>query len=229
MKIKSPILLIGGSSSLGMTRNMSALARRLVALRGERPRFAVLPTASGDDQDIINEITGYFDGLDCDFEFITLCRGDTRGLEARLRAADVIYVPGGIEKRLTEYWAAYGVDRVARSLTEEGNPLLAGSSAGAMAFSFACPFVTPDGESVIFKGYGFVRVWFTPHYQLAEYKGFDAGLAEQRDPPLAFACGDDSAVLCTPDGAFVPVTGDENNGVLRYDLAGGEWAVTKLA
>ena len=228
MKTNSPILLVGGSSSLGMTRKMCGIAREHIKLRGDRPHFAVLPTASGDNPDIVAEIEGYFAKLDCTYDFITLTRGDAADLDARLNAADVIYVPGGIEERLRDAWTEHGVDRRIFRLAQAGNTLLAGSSAGAMAFSYACPFVTPDGRDVIFKGYDLVHVWFTPHYQLAEYKGFDAGLAAQSQPSLAFACGDDSAVLCTPDGAFTPVAGDENNGVFRYEYANGNWTSTEL-
>ena len=123
-----------------------------------------------------------------------------------------------------EVWAEYGADEAVFDAARRGDVLLAGSSAGAMAFSHACPFVTPEGEVKVFSGYGLVPVWYGPHYQMAEYKGFERGLAAQTEPPLGFASGDDAGLLCAPDGRFFTFFGSEGNSVWRFVRKDGGWA-----
>jgi len=231
MKVNCPIILVGGSSSFEMARKCLHCAEDHLDLRGEVPHAAVVTTASDDNPDIIAEISGYLDDLPCTYDIILTVRETPSADELceRLERADVIYVPGGSEERIRRVWSENGADRALFDIAERGNVLLVGSSAGAMAFSHACPFVTPDGGTEIFRGWGLVPVWYTPHYQMEEYRlGFDGGLAAQSDPPLAFASGDDAGVLRTPDGRFFTFFGGEGNPVWKYVFEDGEWRGTEF-
>lgn len=222
---RAPVVLVGGSSSLVMCRRMIEYARANVSAGKEKPHVVCLPTASGDNPEITAEVSGYLDRLPCTYDMILAATAPAEPDETarRMEAADVVYVPGGSEQRIIDVWAKCGADEALFRIARRGSALIVGSSAGAMAWAHACPFVTEEGQIKVFAGYGLVPVWYTPHYQMEEYKGFDAALAAQSDPPLGFASGDDAGILCTPDGRYFTFFGSEGNSVWRFTRTGGGW------
>lgn len=223
MNIKSEIVLIGGSSSQFMTE-------KLIKRRGAvKPKYIVLPTASGDDPEIIKEITGYLENTDAGYIFLELTRKEYEEsyLRKTILGADIIYVPGGNNDVLLDCWKKTKVDTMIREAAEQGGALLAGSSAGAMVFSAYCPFIDPEsGERVRYGGYGLVPVVFCPHYQLERYYTvFDKSVYDIDEGDVCFATGDDCGILCTPDGRYFTFFGSEGNSAWRFEKKGD--SVTK--
>lgn len=222
----SKVVLVGGSSSRTMAMRTCALCK------DKNPHVVILPTARGDDQEIIDETYGFYSQFSSQVDVIKLVK-DTPAIDdvhKKVLSADLIYVPGGSEYSIKEYWKKYGLDRLIYKVAETGNAVLVGSSAGAMSYSYASLFCDKEGTPRTFLGYGLIPVFFTPHYQMQEYKGFDRCLEEKNENIPAFAAGDDAGILCTPDRRYYAFWGEENNSIWRFDLdiSSGKWIRTEF-
>ena len=213
MACNSEVILIGGSSSLCMAKKVYARRNK------ENARVLVIPTAGGDNPDVIAEITGYLEEMRADYSFLLLCTEEYTDAQIREKVlgADIIYMPGGDEAKMKREFELRGIDRMFAQLAEEGNVLFAGSSAGGMLLAEKSTFKYADAEEkMVFDGFGFAPVIFAPHYQMEEYKTFDECLGDVPEPAIAFAAGDDAGVLCRPDGKFYTFFGGEGNSVWSF-------------
>lgn len=206
--IKAKILLVGGSSSLTM-------ARKTCELCGKRPRIAILPTARGDDPEIIEETYGYYIRFAESVDIIKLVTEEppVEDVEARFRNADLIYIPGGSAESIKKAWAKYGAENFIREAAQTEGKVIVGSSAGAMVLSHSC--IEIDFTDEYAGGYEIVPSYFSPHYQLPDWKGFDEFLAGRSEPALAFSAGDDAGVLYEK-GRYYAFFGEEGNSVWRF-------------
>jgi len=93
---------------------------------------AMLPFA-GDKGDMLDHVQRYrsLGWAECDV--LTLTSGPASGIEARLRATDVIFCYGGTNHWLAESWRATGLAPALRELLDE--KVYVGMSAGSMIFS----------------------------------------------------------------------------------------------
>lgn len=207
--IKAKILLVGGSSS-------STMARKSCELCEKKPRVAILPTARADDPEIIEETYGFYSIYAESVDVIKLVSEtpSSEEVEKRIKNADLIYIPGGSAENIKKAWARYGVEKFILDVAMTEGKVIVGSSAGAMVLSHSC--IEVDFTDEYAGGYEFIPAYFSPHYQLPEWKGFDAFLADKKDPPLAFSAGDDAGVLCTPDKRYYAFFGEEGNPVWRF-------------
>lgn len=196
------------------------------------PNVVILPTARGDDQEIVDETYGFYSQFSTNVDVIKLVKETPTKEDVRRRVlnADLIYVPGGSEYSIKEYWKKYELDNLIIDIAKKGDAVLVGSSAGAMSYSYASLFCNENGEPKTFYGYGLVPVFYTPHYQMKEYQGFDKALAEKNENIPGFTSGDDAGILCTPDGKYYAFWGEENNSVWRFDLdvKSGKWIRTEF-
>ena len=207
---RAKVVLVGGSSSRTM-------AYKTCKLCGEAPRVVILPTARGDDPEIIEETVGFYDEFAKSVDVLKLVREKPSKEEVRdrIQAADLIYVPGGAMEPLIKRWSEYEAEKwILEAAATEGK-VLVGSSAGAMAFSHT-GFEDYDGKYFV-DGYDIVPVWFSPHYQMEEWKRFDQFLIPKTEPKLAFAAGDDAGVLYH-NGRYTAFFGEEGNSVWRFIL-----------
>ena len=213
MVCNSEVILIGGSSSLCMAKKVYARRNKANA------RVLVIPTASGDNPDIVTEISGYLDEMQVDYSFLLLCTEEYTDvqIEKKVMSADIIYMPGGEEERMKREFSARGIDKMFLKLAKEGKTLFAGSSAGGMLLAEKSTFKYADSkEKMVFDGLGYAPVIFAPHYQMEEYKTFDECLKDLPEPEIAFAAGDDAGILCRPDGRFYTFFGGEGNPVWSF-------------
>ncbi len=122
-----------GGGGFSMEPRGDGLDRHVLALAGvARPRVCLLPTASGDQHDLIARFHARFRDLACEPSHASLFRraGD---IEAQLRAQDVVYVAGGSLRNMLAIWRAHGVERLLVDLWRDGT-LLCGLSAGSMCW-----------------------------------------------------------------------------------------------
>lgn len=220
------VVLVGGSSSRTMAMRTCALCEK------EDPNVVILPTARGDDQEIIDETCGFYSQFSSNVDVIKIVKETPSKEEVRKKilAADLIYVPGGSEFSIKENWKKYALDKLIYEVAKKGHAVLVGSSAGAMNYSYASLFCDKNGNSKTFLGYGIVPVFYAPHYQMEEYKGFDRVLAEKTENIPGFTLGDDAGILYTPDGKYYAFWGEEKNSVWRFDFdtATGKWSRTEF-
>jgi dipeptidase E len=93
---------------------------------------AMLPFP-GDKSSMLRHLDEYKSLGWAEFDIATLFSGPASGIEARLRATDVIFCYGGTNHWLAHAWEASGLAPVLRELLEE--KVYIGLSAGSMIFS----------------------------------------------------------------------------------------------
>lgn len=220
MKVKASIVLIGGSSCLEMTEKLARTSGR------DDPRFLVVPTASGDDEAIIEENEGYLKQLGYGYDFLLLTKNEysKEQLEDFVEKADIIYVPGGDSLRMDKIWMEKGLEELVFSKAGEDGAVLAGSSAGGMKFAALSLYEDPENKEIlIFTGMALADVIFCPHYQLERYKGFDSCLERTAVEKIAFAAGDDTGIHFTPDGRIRAIYTSAENSVWSFTFNKGKW------
>ncbi len=222
----SKVVLVGGSSSRTMAMRTCTLCDN------KDPHVVILPTARGDDQEIIDETYGFYSQFSSNVDVIKLVKETPTkdNVRKRVLAADLIYVPGGSEYSIKEYWKKYGIDKLIYEVAEIGHAVLVGSSAGAMSYTYASLFCNENDEPKNFYGFGLIPVFYSPHYQMKEYQGFDKALTQKNENIPGFTSGDDAGILCTPDGKYYAFWGEENNSVWRFDhdVKSGKWIKTEF-
>ena len=119
--------------------------QRTLALTGKTmPRVLLVPTATEDSQHhdlslFIQAFRDHWTGLGAVVDVLRLRPEAIRDPdpEAKIRAADVVFVSGGVTHQLLACWDAVGLGPMMRSAAE-GGTVLAGSSAGAVCWFAAC-------------------------------------------------------------------------------------------
>lgn len=221
--IKAKILLVGGSSSDTMAKKSCALCKK-------KPHVVILPTARGDDPELIEETYGFYSKYAESVDVIKLISEspDMADVEKRMKKADLIYMPGGATSNIKENFAKYNADKFLIEAVQDKDKVIVGSSAGAMVLSYSCVEVDCGNEYA--GGYQIIPAFFSPHYQLPDWKGFDEFLVSKSEPTLAFSAGDDAGVLFTPNGRYSTFFGEEGNSVWRfvYNKKTGEWDKTEF-
>ena len=104
----------------------------------KRPRICVLPTPTGDAQEVLDRFYAAYDPF-CDASQLTPFRKPTersvslRNIAESLSAFDAIFVTGGSTKSALGVWREWGIDSALRTAYEAG-VLLSGMSAGAICW-----------------------------------------------------------------------------------------------
>ena len=127
----------------------------------KRPRICVLPTPTGDAQEVLDRFYAAYDPF-CDASQLTPFRKPTersvslRNIAESLSAFDAIFVTGGSTKSALGVWREWGIDSALRTAYEAG-VLLSGMSAGAICW-YEAAFTDSfnDGYAVL-PGLGFLH------------------------------------------------------------------------
>ncbi len=217
MDIRAKVILVGGSSSRTMAKKTCELCKK-------QPHVVILPTARGDDPEIVDETYGFYSQFAKSVDVLKLVRETPTKEEVRdrLRAADLIYTPGGNMESVIKHFEKYEAGKWILEAAADENKVIVGSSAGAMVLSHTC-FEDYDND-YIYDTLSIIKVWFSPHYQMEEWKRFDNFLLDKSEPTLAFAAGDDAGILCE-NGRYYTFFGEEGNSVWRftYNKETGKW------
>ena len=97
------------------------------------PRICLIPTATGDDREVIADFERLFAAPRAEPRVLRLFGRTDDDLTAILREQDAVYVPGGSTENLLALWRLHGLDEALREAWEAG-VVLAGVSAGAICW-----------------------------------------------------------------------------------------------
>ena len=226
------IVALGG----GTAGENSAVDRRIIELTGkDRPRFLFLPTASGDGGHYINALKRIYKRLGCVSDALCLVRAEyaPEELEARVGAADIIYVGGGDPQRIIDVWKRTGMLPLLRKAAEHG-AVMCGISAGAMCWfeqgytdrDFYDPAIANPSYRLI-AGLGFVPAVCCPHYDEPGRDSFDSACAEydlpcvalENDVALVFD-GEEYSVVKNDPAKKAWLLRRENGAAVKKELTG---------
>jgi peptidase E len=183
----------------------------------DRPRILLIPTATGDDRDVIAEFERLFATPRAEPRVLRLFARTDDDLASVVREQDAVYVLGGSTANLLALWRLHGLDLVLREAWEEGL-ILAGMSAGAICWFDAA---TTDSFGPTLRplrgGLALLEGTFVPHLH-------GEG---QRLPLLRRLVGDGTIPpgYGVDDGAALVFRGRELAEVVTSDPAAGAWRV----
>jgi peptidase E len=127
------------------------------------PRICLIPTATGDDREVIADFERLFAPPRAEPRVLRLFGRTDDDLVAVLREQDAVYVPGGSTENLLALWRLHGLDIALRDAWEDG-VVLAGMSAGAICWFDAA---TTDSFGPTLRplrgGLGILEGTFIPH------------------------------------------------------------------
>ncbi|MFO7854127.1 MAG: cyanophycinase [Paracoccaceae bacterium] len=240
MPSKGPLVAIGGAEDKSRE---AAILKRVVALSGVAgPVIAVITTASAIPDDVFEGYEAAFSGLGAsEIEHVRVRdrqhAGDDRFLDM-IRRADVIFISGGDQMRLTNIFGGSPTLEAIRRRHAEG-AVVAGTSAGAACQSSTMVYGGPADDSLrkgavkMTAGFGLVDgVIIDTHF--LERGRFSRLMEVGATNPeyIGVGIGEDAAVLFEDKlihafgpGHVIIVDSSKITGSNVFDLADGE-AVT---
>jgi dipeptidase E len=196
------ILAIGGGTYSGANQ---PLLRYLLAMTGKKdPVIYHLPTAAGDAPAGVLRWYEVMNELECRPRHLRLFNNSAglKNMEAKLLAADAIYVGGGNTMNMLAVWKAHGVDRILRKAYDQG-VVLSGESAGMICwFEQGVTDSRPDKLTAL-ECLGFLKGSACPHYgNEAQRKPAYHKMLQTGEAKAGVAC-DDGAALLYENGQLV--------------------------
>lgn len=157
------ILAIGGGTYSGADR---PLPKYLLTLTGKKdPVVYYLPTAAGDAPPGIVRWYEVMNEFECRPRHLKLFSDSKtlKNFEAKLLAADAIFVGGGNTMNMLAVWKAHGVDKILRQAYDRG-VVLAGESAGMICWFDAGVTDSRASKLTALECLGFLKGSACPHY-----------------------------------------------------------------
>lgn len=221
------LLPMGGGGYHGPIGGPSRLMLYFLGLTGKKhPKVCMIPTASGDKPDTVNQFLHIFNKYGAHPNYLSLFSLPTNDLEDWLMDFDAIFVSGGNTKSMLGVWREWQLDRLLKQAWERGI-VISGGSAGANCWyeqnqtdSFAVGFDP-------LPGLGWVPGSCCPHY--SDEKGWrPAYLDFVRTGQLCAGYGiSNRAAIHYIDGQFhAAVIEWDQAGVFRVERA-ADGAVTE--
>ena len=132
--------------------------------RKRRPRVCFVPTATGNNDNVVTKFYRNFDALRCSPSHLALFGGHLPDLTRFLCNQDVIYVGGGNTANMLAVWRVQGMDQSIAAAWRKG-VVLCGVSAGGMCW-FEAGITDSFGSrlTALRDGVGFLKGAFCPHY-----------------------------------------------------------------
>lgn len=131
------------------------LLRAVARPDGRPPVVCLLPTAGGDDAELVERARSVFADGGAELHAIQLFRRTPAPFSDVLDRTDLVYVTGGAVANLLALWRLHGLDTDVLALQRRGVPV-AGSSAGALVWarggvttSFGAPAPWHDGLGLL--------------------------------------------------------------------------------
>ncbi|MCG3179930.1 MAG: hypothetical protein BIFFINMI_02280 [Phycisphaerae bacterium] len=165
-KIPTRHILAFGGGGIWAEHNATPMREFLLGLTGkDRPRVCLLPTATGDEQRIIDAFYGCLTADLAATSHVPLfdrLAGPADPCK-HLLSQDLIWVGGGNTANMLAIWRVHGIDRALRRAWESG-VVLAGGSAGAICWFHGGTTDSFGPLAAINDGLKFLRGSFCPHY-----------------------------------------------------------------
>ena len=185
----------------------------------ERPNYLLVPTGAFDQVNRGTLNTYHKLGCSVDTLLLTADYMTPEIIARKLRAADIIDVPGGNLRFMKEVWERTGAETLIREAYARG-AVCTGSSAGAMVW-FAQGFDNcgPDDAKLFTPGIGLIPLAMCPHYDEADWKCFDDRVAEAGISAVALENG--AAYVREPDGNVRILRATGTNRAWYFDAENG--------
>ena len=127
-----------------------------------KPNICFIPTATGDDQNYIENFYKAFDSLGAKTSHINFFKR-TIDLEKHIAGQDIIFVGGGNTKSMLAVWKDWGLDELLRDAYENGT-VMSGVSAGAICWFEKGITDSWAHDLAVMDCLGFVNGICCPHY-----------------------------------------------------------------
>jgi len=199
--MEKTLICIGGGelrtkTTLGIDAYCATLAYRHAV--DHRPTALFIPTASHDSKPYFNTFRKtYTSVFDIKADLVLTVRGGEMTIEdmqAKIDAADLIYIGGGDTGYMLKEWRKTGLGRMLVAAYRKGVPM-AGLSAGAICW-FDRMYTDTEivegvgGDYCLMDGWGLMRGMMTPHYNMRAE--FDDLVIKER--AIAYAIEDNCAL-----------------------------------
>jgi len=185
------------------------------------PRICLIPTATGDDREVIAAFERLFAPPRAEARVLRLFGRTDENLAAVLRMQDAVYVLGGSTENMLALWRLHGLDAALRDAWEEG-VVLAGMSAGAICWFDAA---TTDSFGPTLQplrgGLGILEGTFIPHlHGEAQRLPLLRRLVAEGTIPPGYGVDDGAALVFGGRDLVEVVTSDPGAGAWRVESDG---------
>jgi dipeptidase E len=162
------IVAIGGVTP---PSTLDLIDKEIIKLTNKKsPKVLYIPTAGGDDLEYCKFFKGIYEGkFGCNLDVLFLIRETPTENEIREKifSSDIIYVDGGSESRLMNYFKIFNMDTILKEAYEKGI-VLAGKSAGAICWGKYHKEFKDTNNYIKINCLNFLECVFCPHYNLDE-------------------------------------------------------------
>ena len=163
------IVAIGG---VNPPLTLDLIDEEIIRLTNKKsPKVLYIPTAGGDDLEYCKFFKGIYEGkFGCNLDVLFLIRETPTENEIREKvfSSDIIYVDGGSESRLMNYFKRFNMDKILKEAYEKGL-VLAGKSAGAICWGKYDKEFKDTNNYIKINCLNFLEFVFCPHYNLDEF------------------------------------------------------------
>jgi dipeptidase E len=215
-----------GGGGFQMEPDNPLLDDHVLALARERsgretPRICLIPTATGDDREVIADFERLFAPPRAEPRVLRLFGRADEDLAAVLEDQDAVYVLGGSTENLLALWRLHGLDVALRAAWEDGL-VLAGMSAGAICWFDAA---TTDSFGPTLRplrgGIGILEGTFIPHlHGEAQRLPLLRRLVADGTIPAGYGVDDGAALVFHAGELAEVVTSDPDAGAWRVEPDG---------
>jgi peptidase E len=195
----------------------------------DRPRILLIPTATGDDREVIADFERLFAPPRAEPQVLRLFGRTDDDLAEVLRDVDAVYVPGGSTENLLALWRLHGLDQVLRDAWDDGL-ILAGMSAGAICWFDAA---TTDSFGPTLRplrgGLGILEGTFVPHlHGEGQRLPLLRRLVGDGTIPPGYGVDDGAALVFRGVELVEVVTSSPDAGAWRFDPDGAGGVIETL-
>lgn len=182
----------------------------LAAANKEKAKICFLPTASADNEHLIEFFHRVFDSYPCEPTYLTVFNPNVPDMEELLLNSDIIYVGGGNTRSMLGLWRTWGIDKMLKKAYDKG-VILAGVSAGFVCWFEECITDSIPGKFTPMSCLGLLPGSGCPHYdgQAGRPEAYHSLLAAG-EVSAGYAC-DDGVGLHFIDGKLHKVISSRKN------------------
>lgn len=175
----------------------------------EKPKVCLLPTASGDNVQVIRTFYDAFGRHHAELDYLPLFHTKEENIREFILQQDIILVSGGHSKSMLGVWKEWQLDKFLMEAYENGT-ILAGGSAGSVCWFDECITDSFAGKLTVMPALGFLPYSNCPHYRAHERRvAYKSAILEKRIKP-GYAIGDGAAIHFKDGNFFRSVVSNSN-------------------
>ena len=195
----SRIVAIGGGFG---GKYADFLVRHILSLcEKEKPNFLVIPTTTYDNFDTSMYSRFFNWGCEVDALFVTRDYVTEEWIAEKIRKADVIHVPGGNLRFVSEMWRRYHVDKYLREAAQAGKVLFGASSGSMCWFREGYDDCGPEHEFMFVDCLDLIPYCNCPHYDSETWQSFNDVVRSRKISSIA--CENDAAICFVDDKRYI--------------------------